>query len=109
MGCTCPSGSVRFLRVVGVCDQTGGMGKRTRRDRLFREAGAVPLVARCGCGCSALGRIAYEVTCRQCGRRSGGELVMPTNGAVGDQREVYASCACGAEAAGTGRVVELLA
>lgn len=68
----------------------------------------MPLVAGSGCGCSAMGRVAFEVTCGDCGRTWSGDLVMPTNGAVGDRREVFASCTCGAEAAGVGRIVELL-
>lgn len=85
-----------------------GMGNRARRARLARQARAVPLVTGCGCGCTAVGRVAFEVTCAACGRVSSGDVVMPTNGVVGDRREVFASCSCGTEAAGSGRIVELL-
>lgn len=86
-----------------------GMGNRARRARLVQQARAVPLLAGCGCGCSAVGRVAFELTCGNCGRSWSGDLVMPTNGVVGDMREVFAWCTCGVEAAGSGRIVELFA
>lgn len=92
----------------GAAVRLARMGNRARRARLVREVRAVPVVPGCSCGCTAMGRVVFEVTCGDCGRTWSGELVMPTTGAVGDRREVFASCTCGAEAAGAGRIVELL-
>lgn len=85
-----------------------GMGNRARRARLAQQARAVPVISGCDCGCSAMGRVVFAVTCGACGRSWSGDLVMPTNGAVGDRREVFASCTCGVEAAGSGQIVQLL-
>jgi hypothetical protein len=84
------------------------MGNRRRRERLARQARAVPLSGHQGCGCTGVVRLVYRAVCGSCGAFSEGEAVMPSNGAVGDVRDVFASCVCGGEAAGTGRVVEVL-
>jgi hypothetical protein len=93
---------------VGAAADDGVMGSRRRRQRLVEQARAVPLVGHQGCGCSGMVRLVYRASCRACGRAWDGEVVLPSSGGVGDERPVYASCECGAEASGVGRIVELL-
>ena len=93
---------------VGACADDGVMGSRRRRQRLVEQSRAVPLVGHGGCGCAGLVRLVYEVACGACGRTWQDQAVLTSSGAVGEQREVYCSCVCGAEASGTGRIVELL-
>lgn len=84
------------------------MGSRRRRQRLVEQSRAVPLAGHAGCGCAGLVRLVYEAACLACGRTWQDQVVLPSNGGVGDQREVFCSCVCGAEASGIGRIVELL-
>ena len=77
---------------------------------MVEQARPVPLAAdaNSGCGCAGLVRLAYRASCPGCGAVWDAEAVLPSNGAVGDARPVFCSCECGGEAAGTGRIVELL-
>jgi hypothetical protein len=53
-------------------------------------------------------RLAYQASCEACGGVWEAEVVIPSNGAVGDARPVFCSCQCGAEVVGIGRIVEQL-
>lgn len=89
------------------------MGKRASRRRLVERGRAVPLAGGgadpFGCGCPHLGRMLFDVLCPRCGNRNREEAVMPTSAEAGEIREVSLACsACGADAAGTARIVEVL-
>jgi hypothetical protein len=88
----------------------GVMGKRRRRQRVAERVRAIPLAGdrALGCGCERLVRLAYHARCEDCDAVWEAEVVIPSNGAVGDRRPVFCSCACGADATGAGRIVELL-
>lgn len=98
------------IGVVGAGHDDYGMGTRRRRQRLGERARALPLgeLRGRGCLCCGLVRLAYSATCPVCASVWQDEVVIPSNGVVGDAREVLCSCACGGDAVGVGRIVELL-
>jgi hypothetical protein len=95
---------------VGAAAHDGVMGNQRRRQRLAERARAIPLAGERGqgCRCERLVRLAYRASCQACAAVWEAEVLIPSNGVVGDERPVFCSCACGGEAAGTGRIVELL-
>lgn len=54
------------------------------------------------CGCEQLVQMEMRVTCAACGRQWTDVAALPSSGGIGDEREVWASCACGGDAQGVG-------
>lgn len=79
---------------------------RTSRPILWLRRAHLHPVRHGICGCHGGGNSGGRKDCR--GDQSwDGEVLIPSTGGLGDEREVFTSCLCGGDASGPGRVVEV--